>query len=65
MLEIFIERWSGPDGVRYPWSVWRDGRQVHGSHGAADYDDPLASEADAVEFCRTVLRRPADAVTRL
>ncbi len=26
MIEVFIERWTRPDGTtEYRWSVWRDG----------------------------------------
>jgi hypothetical protein len=29
-IELFIEQWSTPTGaVLYPWSIWKDGKQVH------------------------------------
>lgn len=63
MLELLIERWTAPAGsTEYPWSLWRDGRQLlygdrHGSAGAA--------EAEAIEFCRQNLHQEPDRITRL
>lgn len=62
MIEVIIERWSGPDGVSFRWSVWQDGRRVEmgGPHADAD-----ASEAAARAWCDERLKRPPDRVTRL
>jgi len=62
MIEIIIERWSGPDGERFLWSVWQDGRRMEmgGPHADAE-----ASEAAAQEFCAQRLHREADRISRL
>ena len=62
MIEVIIERWSGPDGGTFRWSVWRDGRRVEmgGPYGTAE-----ASEQDAIAFCRGALGREPDRITRL
>ena len=29
-IELFIEQWSSPSvDVLYPWSIWKDGKQMH------------------------------------
>jgi hypothetical protein len=65
MIEVFIERWTGDDGVTFPWSVWRDGKQVFGSHGRMRYDDPGIAEYDALRFCQEVVKAAPDRVNRL
>jgi len=42
MIEIIIERWSGPDGTTFRWSLWRDGKRV-----AMGPDDASADAAEA------------------
>jgi hypothetical protein len=61
MIEIIIERWSGPDGTAFRWSLWLDGSRVEmgGPHAAAD-----DSEAEARAHCARLGRTP-DRVTRL
>ena len=65
MLEVYIECWSNDDGTTYPWSLWRDGKQVFSSHGRTRYDDADAAEHDALRFCSETLKRSPDALTRL
>ena len=63
MIEIVIERWSGPTGTdNFHWSVWRDGRRL-GMDGP--FPTAEASEEDAKRFCRETLGRDADRLTRL
>ncbi len=62
-LELFIERWSKPGGgYAYPWSVWRNGKQVH--HGE-QHDDPEESEREGMHFCQHILETAPDRITRL
>ena len=64
MIEVMIERWTGPGGdVKFRWSVWRDGHRVQ--MGQEPYPTTEASEADAREFCVHGLGREPDRVTRL
>ncbi|HEX2114926.1 MAG TPA: hypothetical protein VHM01_11025 [Alphaproteobacteria bacterium] len=62
MIEIIIERWSGPDGTTFRWSLWRDGRRV-----GMGPDYPTAEEAEAIaaSFCAKTLGTMPDRVTRL
>ena len=63
MLELMIERWTAPGGsTEYPWSLWRDGGQLHYGrhHGSAE-----AAEAEGIEFCRRTLHQEPDRITRL
>jgi hypothetical protein len=62
MIEVIIERWSGPDGTSYLWSVWHDGRRL-GMGGP--HADLQASEAEARTWCGEHLRRAPDRITRL
>ncbi len=62
MIEIIIERWSGPDGEHFLWSVWRDGRRLEMGGPHADSAD---SQAAGQEFCTQRLGRKADRITRL
>ncbi len=64
MIEVMIERWTGPGGgVNFRWSVWRDGHRVQ--MGRDSYPTAEAGEADAREFCVHGLGREPDRVTRL
>ncbi|MBO6559155.1 MAG: hypothetical protein JJ959_01400 [Nisaea sp.] len=65
MIEIYIECWASPEGVRYPWSIWKDGRQMDSSHATALYEDPDQAEAAAREYCADVLKASPDNVVRL
>ncbi len=63
MVEVVIERWTGRDGATdHRWSVWLDGRRVRigGPHPTVE-----ASADEALTFCRLVLEREPDRVTRL
>jgi len=62
MIEIVIERWTGPDGTEYRWSVWRAGHRI-----AIDrpYPDADAAETAAEDVCVKALGRKAERVTRL
>lgn len=62
MIEVIIERWSGPDGTEFRWSVWRDGHRVQ---MGGSYADAAACEAAAAEFCAKMLGAKVDRVTRL
>lgn len=61
MVEIIIERWSGPNGTEFRWSIWNDGRRVDmgGPHRSVDDSE---NEARA---CCTRLGHTPDRVTRL
>jgi hypothetical protein len=61
MIEIIIERWSGPDGTTFRWSLWRNGSRVTmgGPHRSAE-----ESEKDARAHCKELGHDP-DRVTRL
>jgi hypothetical protein len=65
MIEIYIERWTSPDGTRYPWSIWQDGRQVKSSHASALYVDQDQAEADAWRYCIQVLQAEPTNIVRL
>ncbi|MEQ8333116.1 hypothetical protein [Nisaea sp.] len=65
MIEIYIECWASPDGIRYPWSVWQDGRQVESSHMSALYEDQDKAEAEARRYCAEVLKAEPTNVVRL
>lgn len=65
MIEIYIECWSGPDGVRYPWSIWQDGRQIGSSHTSALYLDQDQAEAEAWQYCIQVLQAEPANIVRL
>jgi hypothetical protein len=62
MIEIIIERWSGPEGITFRWSLWRDGSRV-----GMGPEYPTAEEAEtvAVGFCAQTLGARPDRVTRL
>jgi hypothetical protein len=62
MIEIVIERWSGPGGTAFRWSVWRDGMRVGmgPEHATAEL-----AEAEATAACRREFGAPPDRVTRL
>jgi len=63
MLEVYVERWSAPDGkVAYPWSAWDGGRRV--TMGEA-FDSAEAAEEAARAWCREALGREPDRVRRL
>lgn len=62
MIEVIIERWSGPRGTSFLWSVWRDGRRLAMGEPHADFH---ASEAEARKWCGDNLDRPPDRITRL
>jgi hypothetical protein len=62
MIEIVIERWSGPDGITFRWSLWRDGSRVG---MGPDYPTAEEAEATAAAFCAQRLGTRADRVTRL
>lgn len=62
MIEIVIERWTGPDGTEFRWSVWRDGARIEMDGPYPEADD---AEAAAVDYCAKALGRKADRVTRL
>jgi hypothetical protein len=62
MIEIIIERWSGPDGEQFLWSVWQDGRRLE---MGGPHEDPDSSEAAAQEFCAMRLKHKPDRITRL
>jgi hypothetical protein len=62
MIEIIIERWSGPDGETFLWSVWQDGRRAN---MGGPHPDAAASEAAAREFCLQQLKSKPDRITRL
>lgn len=64
-IEVFIERWVKAGVSAYPWSIWRDGRQVMSSHGRGNYDDPDQSEMDAVLVCERLFGRKPDTLERL
>jgi hypothetical protein len=50
MIELTIESWSGPDGMAYRWSLWRDGRRL-----AMGTTYPTAAEAEAAATAACVL----------
>jgi hypothetical protein len=62
MIEIIIERWSGPDGTTFRWSLWHDGSRVG---MGPDYPSAEEAEAIAASFCMQALGAKADRVTRL
>ncbi len=64
MIEVVIERWTGPDGAtEYRWSVWRDGYRIEmGGKAFTDADD---CESEALDFCGKTLGEKPDKVTRL
>ena len=55
-VELFIEKWSAPvGGYLYPWSIWKDGKQIH--YGQRLKTKPLprgSDEAFGLRFCATV-----------
>ena len=65
MIEIYIECWASPEGTRYPWSVWRNGRQIESSHATSLFEDPDESEVAARQFCNEVLNESPSSVVRL
>ena len=65
IIEVFIERWVKTGASAYPWSIWRDGRQVMSSHGRGEYGDPDQSEMDAVLVCERLFGRKPDTLERL
>lgn len=65
MIEIYIECWASPDGIRYPWSIWQDGRQVESSHASALYEDQEQAEVEARRYCAEVLKTEPGNVVRL
>ena len=65
MIEIYIECWASPEGVRYPWSIWKDGRQVESSHATSLYEDADQAEAAARKYCSDVLKASPSTVVRL
>lgn len=62
MIEIVIERWTGPNGTEFRWSLWRDGMRIDMGPSHANADD---AEEEAREFCISALGREPDRVTRL
>lgn len=65
MIEIYIECWASPDGIKYPWSIWQDGRQLESSHASALHDDQEQSETEARRYCSEVLKVEPSKVIRL
>lgn len=65
MIEIYIECWASPEGIRYPWSIWQDGRQVESSHATSLFEDPDKAEESARQYCRDVLKTSPSNVVRL
>lgn len=49
MMELVIERWSGPDGTRFRWSLWRDGKRA--AMGPSAHATAAAAEAAATAAC--------------
>lgn len=64
-IEIYIESWASPAGIRYPWSIWKDGRQVDSSHATALYENPDEAEEAARKYCLEVLKTSPSNVVRL
>jgi hypothetical protein len=62
MIEIVIERWSGPEGTTFRWSVWRDGTRVG---MGPDHATAEAAEGEAAAFCAKAIGAMADRITRL
>lgn len=48
MIELIVERWSGPAGTSFRWSLWRDGKRVA---MGPDYRTADAAEAAATAAC--------------
>ncbi len=50
MIEVIIERWTGPDITTvHRWSVWQVGHRIEmGGRAFTDADD---CETEALEFC--------------
>lgn len=65
MIEIYIECWASPEGIRYPWSIWQNGRQIESSHASVLYEDPVEAEQAARKYCSEVLRKTPGNVVRL
>jgi hypothetical protein len=51
-MEVIIERWSGPDGTAFHWSLWRDGKRVAmgPAYGSAEGAEAAATAACIQEF---------------
>lgn len=62
MIELMVERWSGPDGTSFRWSLWRDGKRV--AMGPA-YTNAEAAEAAATAACIQEFGMRPDRVTAL
>jgi hypothetical protein len=62
MLELIIERWSGKDGTRFRWSLWRDGKRLVMGPDHATVD---LAEAQATALCIQEFGARPDRVTRL
>ncbi len=64
MIEVMIERWTGPDGTTvHRWSVWQADHRIEvGRKAFSDADD---CEGEALEFCVRALGQKPDKVTRL
>ena len=62
-IELFIEKWSAPTGgYLYPWSVWKNGLQVH--YGQR-HTTPEQAETEGLHYCQHVLGEAPERVTRL
>ena len=64
MMEVIIERWTGPDGTtEYRSSVWQAGHRI--ARGRKAFTDADDCETEALEFCVKALGKKPDKVTRL
>ena len=62
-IELFIEKWSALTGSDlYPWSIWRDGRQVHHGQRMRTAEE---AEQEGLHYCQHILREVPERVTRL
>jgi len=62
-VELFIEQWSAPTGgVLYPWSIWKDGKQVHYGQRLRTPDE---AEQEGLHYCQHVLGETPERITRL
>ena len=62
-IELFIEKWSAPTGGNlYPWSIWRDGRQVHHGQRMRTAEE---AEQEGLRYCQHILGEVPERITRL
>jgi hypothetical protein len=62
MMELIVERWSGPDGTSFRWSLWRDGKRIA---MGPNYASAEGAEAAATAACIQEFGVKPDRVTIL